>query len=221
MRKSRRNPCSSSRPPLQLKSPVAAAVSVVAAAVVAAVDVHRLPWRLFESPCDCTDWKLKRVDDESPKLGNPSTVTETKISFLRLQPDESALFLLNSPACFLASDVIPASVNSRYARIFRRVRLWHRRNEDERLVADADGSAVAFEGELGDGAVERIDGGEPSGVIVVGVRGWDGGGGGVVPGDGDGEKHRELLLLVMESLHRYLAADAASALEASLILSLN
>ncbi|KAM1760291.1 hypothetical protein ACFX12_003180 [Malus domestica] len=126
---------------------------------------------------------------------------------------------------FLASDIIPASINSRYARIFRRVRLRHRRNEDERLVADADGSAVAFEGELGDGAVERIDGGEPSGVIVVGVRGWDGGGGGggggIVPGDGDGEKCRELLLLVMESLHRYLAADAASALEASLILSLN
>ncbi|KAM1987392.1 hypothetical protein ACFX15_034660 [Malus domestica] len=54
-------------------------------------------------------------------------------------------------------------------------------------------------------------------------RGWDegGGGGGIVLGDGDGEKRRELLLLVMESLHRYLAADAASALEASLILSLN
>ncbi|KAM1624312.1 hypothetical protein FF1_022374 [Malus domestica] len=120
---------------------------------------------------------------------------------------------------FLASDIIPASVNSLYSRIFRRVRLRHRRNEDERLVADADGSTVAFEGELGDGAVDRIDGGEPSGVIVVGVRGWDGGG--IVPGDGDGEKRRELLLLVMEFLHRYLAADAASALEASLILSLN
>lgn len=76
-------------------------------------------------------------------------------------------------------------------------------------------------GRVEDGAVERIDGGESSGVIVVGVRGWGGGGGGIVLGDGDGEKRRELLLLVMESLHRYLAADAASALEASLILSLN
>ncbi|KAM2507662.1 hypothetical protein PS1_030026 [Malus domestica] len=63
----------------------------------------------------------------------------------------------------------------------------------------------------------------PSRVIVVGVRGWDGGGGGggIVPGDSDGEKCRELLLLVMESLYRYLAVDAVSALEASPILSLN
>lgn len=78
-------------------------------------------------------------------------------------------------------------------------------------------------GRVEDGAVERIDGGESSGVIVVGVRGWGGGGGGggIVLGDGDGEKRRELLLLVMESLHRYPAADATSALEASLILSLN